>query len=365
MESMIPAYVGLADKTIAFWKDEQAFLAEFAKANPDKKADDSDEYEAWLEKNEPQYDEFDFKQAENALVKDEIRAEEETKRKESERKMTERQRLAQDQPLIQQLAYTAVTDCVVDALKGQDGKLPAHLEAILMKDGKPMVDQAASEKLSEEDPVAYQVLLKWTEKLNLSVQAMETLARYPEAPKKKVQLQYSKGSMSPADTVVEDADEFESRMLKLPKEQTTLNGKTLISQEEYFKEGNKIQGSRLSDDKKREALERFTDKYYCLGVDEIRAGLSMLYAERAREEINSLNEIVNRKVKKTAPVAPQEPPKPVETPAAAPVATPPEANNKSHSPAVVSRSDVPDPTRPIVATKAEDLQIIHNTFFRR
>lgn len=363
MEVLQPTYVGLADRTIQFWNDEQSFIEAFVKANPDraKEVAKSEEYEAWLEQHEPQYDEFDFKQAENALLKDEVRAEEDAKRRESERKMSDKQRLIQDQPVIQQLAYQAVTQCVVNTLKGEDGKLSPELEAIFVKDGKIVVDQAASEKLAEEDPVAYQVLLKYSERLNLSVQAMETLARYPEAPRKKVQLQYSKGTMSPTDTVAEDADEFESRMLKLPKDKTTIEGRVLISQEDYFRESSKIQAAKMSDEKKRDAGQKFSDKYYCLGVDEIRAGLSMLYSERAREEINSLNEVVNRKVKKATPVAPPAPPEPAPTIPVVPAAT----TDKVHSPAVVSRSDVPDPTKVPVNTKDEDLRNINNKMWGR
>lgn len=361
MEAMSPSYAGLADKTIEFWKLEQAFLADFAKANPGKEVDKSDEYEEWLEKNEPQYDDFDFRQAELAIVKDDVAREEEGKRQASERKQAEKQRLVQEQPIILERAGQAVTECVLTALKGEDGKLPANLEAILMQNGKVVLDEASSDKLREEDPVAFNVLLKHSERLNIVVQAMESLARNPDLKPKKHVLKHSKTTIVPTEVALEEADEYEAQVLKLPKDQTTVEGRALLSYKDFSKQVEKIQGAKMSDDKKREAIEAFTSKYYCLGVDDIRAGLTMIYAEKAREEIKEQNEIVDRKVKKSTPPGAIQPPKPVEQEPA----TPAPNNDKPHSPAVISRSDVPDPTRPVVATKAEDLQIIHNTFFKR
>lgn len=353
MESMNPDYAGITDKTIQFWKDEQVWLAAFEKANPDvdgEDVEDHKEYKDWVRKNSPAYDEFDFKQAENALIKEEVAHEAEAKIKENDRKQTAKQKLVEDQPVIQQLAYQAVTQCVTMALQDKDGKLPAPLEAILMKDGKVVIDQQASEKLAEEDPVAYQVCLEETEKLNLCIQAMETLARHPDAPRKRIQLQYSKASIVPTDLVAEEADRFEAAMLKRPKAETTVEGRTLISQAEFFKATEKMTEARF---------QEFTSKYYCLGVDEFRAGLTTIYAERARERIDSMNEVVNRKVKKATPSAANPPPTPPEP---TPAATLPE-NNKPHSPATISRSDIPDPTKPVVNTPAEDLQKINKVFF--
>lgn len=352
MEVMNPVYVGIADKTIQFWKDEEAFIAEFQKTNPDKKYDDAEEYEAWLEKNEPQYDEFDFKQAENALIREDVAREADAKIKEVDRKQQAKQKMIEDQPVIQQLAYQAVTQCVVSALADKDGKLPEPLAAILMKDGKVVIDQQASEKLAEEDPVAFQVLLEESEKLNVCIQAMETLARNPDAPRRRIELKYSKGTIVPTDLVAEEADRFESIMLKRPKAETTVEGRTLISQEEFFKATEKMTRARA---------QEFASKYYCLGVDEFRAGLTTIFAERARERIDSMNEVVNRKMKKVATPAVVPPPA---TPEPTPQPAQPE-NNKPHSPATVSRSDIPDPSKPVVTPQAEDLQKINKVFFGR
>lgn len=364
IEQMRPELKGLTDRTMAYLKKEQEWIAEFTKANPGKDPLETEEHEEFQAKNDPgcnEYGEFDFKQAERALWKEEVQVEEEGKRLESERKLTERHKLEKDEPVIARLAYEAVAGCVFDALKDKDGKLPASMEAIIMKDGKVYLDDVACQKLAEEDPVAFRILLEHTEKLHNSVLYLEALDRSPDTPRQRVKLKHSKGSFVPADAVAEDATEFEERMLKLPKDQTTIEGKTLISQEQFFREGNKIQNSKMAEDKKREALRAFDEKYYCLGVAHFRAGLTQLYAERARERINSLNEVVDRKVKRSVPLAsPATPEPPATTP------TPPApANDKQHSPAVVSRSEIPDPTKPVVAPKAEDLQNINRTMWGR
>lgn len=363
MEGMNPRYVGIADRTIAFWKKEQEWIAEFEKSNPDKDYASTEEYETFLEKNEPQYDETDFELAKEALIEERVTKKLELKQQEETRKLTDQQRFVQEQPVIQATAHSAVVSMVGGAFANEKGEMPEALAKILQKDGKLVLDDEAAKKLQEEAPEAYEVLLETGEELSVLIQALETMARFPNIPpKRSIKLPISGRRISPVDILEDEAQELETELLASHKDKL-IDGKKLVSQSEFERDIAKIQKSNASEEEKREAFRRLQESKCCIGTAEIAHGLAFKYAQKAKRKIGTLTEIVDRKVKKATPPAPAAVPTQPPTPTPAPTPTPTPAGGKPKSPAVVSQSDAPDPAKGTQVTKEQKQEMIQKSMW--
>lgn len=360
MAALNPVYKGLAEKVIAFWKSEQDWIATWEKANPGKAYAQSDDYQEWLEANEPQYDEDDFDTAKEALMEDRVTAKVE-KKNEAKAKVEEaKQRAVRERPVIDQIAHGAVAQMVANSFIGQDGKLPPEVESILVKDGKIIIDDTAAGKLQEHDPALYQTLLEEGEKLHVMTHALEAMSRgLPlDEFRKGRRLKISGEVLSPIEQLDIEADEIEKEMLKMPKEETTDKaGREFVGIDQWNKEIDRI--AKLPQDKQPAAVDKLNERYWHLGPEQLLAGLTGKFAAKVKNRAAVMNDVLDRKAKKgSAPVTPPGQGAP-ETPPSAPPTEPMPAAAKEKSPATVSRSDTPDKTPQTQTTKEEDLKNIN------
>lgn len=375
MESMNPAYKGLAENVIAFWAKEQTWIADWEKANPDKEfSDNNEDYVAWCKKNEPPYDDDDYDSAKEALSDDRITARVEKKVETKERAANAQEKLAREAPLINQVAHATVSQMVANTFLDKDGKLPEAIAQIISKDGKMiLIDDAAAQKLSEEAPLEYRVLLEEGEALNILTTALETMKRFEETNPTDQQrnsmarqldaatrLKFSGHVIRPVSQLDVESEEVEREMLKAPKEQMLDGeGRTFVSQAEFYSEVKAIKNSALTPEKKKASLERLSQTKWCLGADELRVALMAKFAGKVKERVASLDEVLDRKAKKKSAPASPEPPKPAEVAPATPPVEPAPAAGKQKSPATVSRSDTPDNSKGPLLSKEQQMEVIN------
>lgn len=382
MEEMNPKLAGLADRTLEYWKKEAEFIAAFQKANPDKEAEKSDEYEQWVEQNDPGYDEFAFKQAERAIIKEDMLREQEERDTKSRREREVQERIEKEKPEVAGIVGQSVLQTAVRALANfKDGLvevdasgqpvLPEQFAKILVRDGKIVIDETSTAQLRDADPIAFEVLIERCERVSKLTQALEQMSRYPNSDHSNLSrpVRLASGEMLiPSEVLAAEADDYEREMLAMPKEETTIDGRKLLSHAEYNKRVVEISKSGKTKEQKQSAFEDLKRSFWCLGPDEIREGLVAKEALYARQKIAKLNEAVDQRSKRSAPSAPAAVPTPTTQPAPAPapvsVAAAP-TDGKVRSPAVVSRSDAPNPNGQPQPTSPQTAEIIHSKFFGR
>jgi len=317
---------GIVDRTKRFWADEADYIAAWEKANPGAAFDLNDEAHAeFYDKNEPRYDEQEFKRAAKLNLKEQSKREiKEELKKETEAETYERE-MREHVPKNAAAVSTALTEMVADAgfkdlLK--DGKLTKEVEA----------------EIDKASPHARAILHEEAQLLAAQISEVDKLERfagkYQMDPNFSVKVA-SGAYVQPHRMLADFVQNLEREIAALPPEETARDGKRFVTQEEFMREVDKIRASPAPPAAKSKAFDALSAGYYTIGWEDIRVALISQHSTRARAKIDTFGGI-----KKSDPVS-----QPAKTSAAATPAATPETRAAFRPPSVSSASDNTDTTK--------------------
>lgn len=317
---------GLVDRTKRFWTDEATYIATWEKANPGQTFDLNDDAHAeFYDKNEPKYDETEFKRAQRTLEREEDRRiNKEELKKETEAETYERE-MREHAPRNAAAVTDALTEMVADAgfkelLK--DGKLTKEVEA----------------EIDKANPHARSILMDEAQLLAAQISEIDKLERFPG--KYQINPNFSVKTangayVQPHRMLTDFAVTLEREIASLPPEETVRDGKRFATQEEFTGQVDRIMSSPAAPAVKSKAFDALTAQYYTIGWEDIRLALITQHSTRAKAKIDAFG----------PPKAKEPAPEPAKTPVTAKAAATPENKGPSKAPSVSSASDNTDTSK--------------------
>lgn len=296
MESMNPKATGIADEYKGFLDRFDAYRTKWEKENPDKKFRSKDEeHQEFIAANYPDIDDGEFRLAERDLIRKQ--ASEEAKR-EARREVdgaTRKQSIAAREHEFEAVAERSVSDLI--------SSVGGPVEEILGKDesGKITVDKDALKKIRENNPQVADILSEEAEQLKVMVSELAKFAADPSYEmnaSKSVVLKETGKKFYPHAALDEFISSFQDQLLRMPPEKTMLNGRRLISAEDYQDMVEKIQSSKASDKEKKKAKARMDSTYYILDEEYYRIGLVTQHAGWAKNRIDRIAKYASSPQKK-------------------------------------------------------------------
>lgn len=300
-------YAGLDSRYVQTLKREADYINKWLGDNPTRKFSSRDEeHQEFYAGNNLEFDDFDYKQADRALLREEARrdakaeARTETEKVRSERTIQEAQRTAE------QSSYMAVTDYIAQAD-------PEGLGKFVVKDpnGGVRLENDAPTKMKEEDPIAYRLMVEDSAYLMAMVHELELFragdGKYAPARDKTVDV---RGQEYP---VVRNLESFiartETAKLKLPASATVRDGKRLISAVQSEEFISSVAGDKtLTKEQKGRAMDQFFASYYTLSLDDYRQELVADHAKKTSDKINEFRAHYTKPKAKGTPSASDAPP---------------------------------------------------------
>lgn len=274
-----PKQADLADRTIKFWQEEEAYKNKWQKANPDKKFNiDDEEHAEWYEKHEPQFDEREYKRAEKALDKER----QDNRLREHELRLKadieESQRMQSEEGQLK-----AISDSAIGALIGL---VDPELEAVVKVGDKVVVSEETWAKIAESSPTTARVLRREADFLGRKILELERLDRYPGVyhPNEKNPLHVA---------IIQLALRKEDEILKLPPEKQKFNGRDFIDQARFDQKINKIREDRtLSVKEKQQKMQAVGARYWTLSSAHVKQFLIGEARARATKKIAEFREVI-------------------------------------------------------------------------
>lgn len=355
VEEMNPAqYHGIRARMISFWHREKAWLEDWQKKNPGKDPDDDDDYLAFCEEHEPKIEDHALDMAKEERLKREWRAEQEKVRARDQEEQQKRERAHAYVPRVQHASALATASMVRNAS-------PEFAALITGEVITPENEKAMKEK----DPVQHRILLEHGEEMSLVFQALALAFENVPADRQMpgtVKMKTNGRRIHPLEEAIALVAELETQFSKMPKEETTIEGRVFITQDQMAERLESIEKSDRSAEEKKNATRDLYSRYWTMGLDDYRRGFEAEYARRAKERIAEIEAAADRKAK--GPGAPATPaPQPAPTPTPAPATARP-ANNappdttRRPAPAVVSASDAANPANNRPLTKEQQDKVI-------
>lgn len=348
IEEVLPAeYKGIREKMIQFWRNEAAWIVEWQRTHPGKTFDEDDEeYIAWVEANEPSIEPHVLELGKEERIKRGMRAEwEQTQAKERAERQQQEQAKAVV-PQVRERALGAVAEMTKIALP-QYGTMITG----------PEINDATEKAIREGDPEAHQILLEEAEQMSFMIQALEIASRTNDPNVQlpiRIRLKHSGLVFHPLEQALIVVAEMESEWAKKPAAETTIEGRTFITQDRMSETIESIEKSNRSEEQKMAARRELASKHWVLSLDDYLRGFQAKTAARVQARVKVIEEAADRRAKRKAPAEPPPTPEPAPQPAPEPA---PDAGRRP-APAITSGSDAPNPNRTPPATAAEKAKTI-------
>lgn len=329
------AYKGrdLVAETKKFWDAEQIYIEQWEKENRGQKFNPNDEdHQVFYARNEPDIPVDDLTHAaiEMRVSAAEKRIQEKAQ-KETDKRLGDieaQEAFRQAEPEIRASVYQSVTEMVTRAVPEFEQFLDKD------KDGNSFISSETIKKMEDEDPAALEVINHEAEQLQVCVRELDSLlllGNYMKLdPGKKVRV--GKGTVNdvaiyPHAEILEQGDALEEFITSKPREDQVYEGKRFLSRKDYDIKLREIDAQKVSKQEKMSQLDRFTDRYWTVGVDEIRTALIAKYAGKVKKILGLADKrIAHRESKKSKTDTNGNLPKPQEQPkkptSKAPAATP-------------------------------------------
>ena len=326
MEKDGKAQRGIVDRTKRFWTDEAAYISTWQKENPGETFDaDSDLHSEFYDKNEPKYDEQEFKRATKLNLKEQSKREikEELKR-ETEAETYERE-MREHAPKNASAVTDALTEMVAEA-GFRD----------LIKDGK--ITKEVESEIDKASPHARSILMDEAQLLAAQISEIDRLERFPGKYQinPNLSVKVANGAyVQPHRMLTDFAVNLEREIANLPAEETVRDGKRFATQEEFTGQVDKIMSSNAAPAVKSKAFDALTAAYYTIGWEDIRLALIAQHSTRAKAKIERFAAITRSG---TTPEATKTAPE-------AKVAALPEFRGQTKAPSVSSASDNTDTSK--------------------
>jgi hypothetical protein len=314
-------FAGKADEFRQFYKDNYERITKWQQDNPDKEYNpNNEEHAQWLEEHMPAdvpvevldeaIDDVKFEKKFQARVAPELQAQKAEKA------------LQEAAPRINgQVVKSAYK--LVEAVAPELAKLAKNGEQIDFS--KPVLD-----KIEEADPIAREVLDRHAMALNPLIVTLEKIA----VPG----LNYILDPSRPVDArIMQEMADCEQILVKAPPEVQRRDGKQFITLNELT--AKRREAAALPANQRQAAMDRLGNDYWTLSIDDVEETLIDRFAKEAKKEIEHLNTLADKKLKKRGVVQPAPvqstptPPAPTPAPPASGIARP-------RPPSISTQSDV-------------------------
>jgi hypothetical protein len=343
-----PSFKGrdLAAETVKFWKSEQEYIDRWQAQHPDEKFEtNADEHRAFYARHEPDVSEDALT---NAAI--DMRVEQRTKIIEEKARKEQDSRLSQiEANEAMRHAESAIIESVHGAVSEMITTAVPAFSTIIGENGQ--ITDAVLKKMEDEDPVAVEIINKEAQALQVRIQELSTVMYcgkyYRFDPRNPVH----------ADILVA-GDRLEKAILAKPTDEQLADGRRFMARADYQKHIAEINSRTASVQAKREAIDKFVDRVWTVGLDEIKAVL----VHQSAKNVSGILELVDKRTKhlesKKASAAKKDEPKEGEkteetqrkTPAKAPAA-------------IASSSDLVNTKIPSPSAFEGDAKVIDNVMF--
>lgn len=353
IEELHPELKGLRDKMLAFWKAEAAWIASWSARNPGKElADDDEEYEAWLDANEPPIDPTLLEEAKEELSVRKAEKRIKASRDKEEAEKSQVQMAKEIKPIVDHQAAAATARMVKMAI-------PDFAPAITGETITPEV----STKLMETDSFAYKVALEEGEELTRIVQSFEMAVNAPEVQEVQLpatmRLTHKRAIIHPLEQAMLEYADIEDELAKRPAAETTAtDGRTFLTQAQYSEKLGEIAkgpGTKAEKEAKAKALET---KHWTVTPAYFRSALEHRYAKKVQLRIHDAEQAAERKKKPSAPLSRQEP----ATPTPPPPPNPATESGRRPPPSISTPSAPVNPNGPSTPSTKEYKQQVAEKF---
>lgn len=329
MEKDGKATPGMVDRTKRFWKDEEAYIAQWQTEHPGETFDPNAEaHFEFYDKNEPSYDEVEFNRAKKTNLREGIKKEVSEELRKETADETYAREMRDHAPKTEAAVHEALRDMVADA----------GFEDLMKKDGKVVLDKSVEEEIDKASPHARSILMEEAQVLSAEIAEIDRLEKFPGKyqidPNLSVKL--ANGTyVQPHRMLMDFAVGLEKEIAALAPEDTVRDGKRFTTQDDFQAQVNRIMSSEATNEAKAKAFDKLTSNYYTLGWEDIRTALVVKHSTQAKAKIERFG---GRKKSDATPPA-------AKTDTTPPPAAPPVVSQPSKAPSVSSSSDVVDTAR--------------------
>lgn len=352
IEELLPGeYKGIRDKMIQFWKNEAAWIVEWQRTHTGKTFDEDDEeYIAWVEANEPSIEPHVLELGKEERIKRGMRAEwEQTQAKERAERQQQEQAKAVV-PQVRERALGAVAEMTKIALP-QYGTMITG----------PEINDATEKAIREGDPEAHQILLEEAEQMSFMIQALEIASRTTDPNVQlpmRLRLKHSGWVLHPLEQAMVTVAEIEADWAKKPAAETTIEGRTFITQDRMSEMLDAIDKSNRPEEQKVASRRELGSRHWVLSMDDYLRGFQAKTAARVQARVRAIEEAADRRAKRKTPAEPPPTPEPPAEPPPTPTPEPAPEAGRRPAPAITSGSDAPNPNRTPPASKADQAKAI-------
>lgn len=328
LEATSPEYKGLAEKTLKFWKDEEAYEAAWKKdpANKGRRFNpDDDEHQDFYD-GEPEVDSDDL---EEARVDLKVQA----KMAEAEERMAKRR-----DPEIEEIkareqmraAKPKIKDAAAAALVSVFNAVPEFAAAI--KEGAKGLTDEKEAALEAKYPVLYDVVATEADRaflISAEIAKFKALPNYrlDEGMRREVRGEIVRPHAEIRDTFYA----LEDVTAAAPKAKQVWNGKEFARYADVEEMKSKVHKSGLDAKAKTDRLRAIGDRYYTITLDDVDRAIQL----RSQKKVQRVAERYTKESAMRGPSSSEQPKQAaVEQPASTPA--------KSGKPAIASTSSASD-----------------------
>lgn len=289
LETINPKYRNIVQDTLAFWKMEQAYAAEWKKNNPNEDYDPEDERHAkFYDKHQPGFDEFDLEEAKQSRIQRVAEERAVARMSTQQSQETVAREMKESVPRIRNQARRSMFEMIGMAA-------PEVLEALTKdKDGKIAQDEYEME---------LDILNRHGEEMEAVLFEMQYLLEFSGHYRPDDTLQRrlpSKRVIYPHAILKQFGNDLQEELARKPADKTMRDGKKFMPTWEFYKRVDSITKSpRMEEHQKDAALRDLEQKYWILQQDDVKKAYIADKAEQAAEEIGKLRKYVEKRSGKT------------------------------------------------------------------
>ena len=339
-----PALAGKAEEFRKFSLSRYAYEAKWLQDNPGRTFNPDDTEHEEFYKQQPDFPEDAYENAKISTMVDE--------------KVEQRLKATLDPKLAaieSEKAMEKAMPTIVQQVNKQVYTIVEKVDpalAAMLKTGDAIdLSQANTDKVSEADPIASEVLqhLVLTEALPMLDALEKSLVPGHE-------LRPDKNPMHRQ--IAGYVEKFEASLKSASESEQIRDGRRFLPIMERDSMIQKIESGKGSKQERQAAIEQLQQRYWSTTIDDIETAIVNDVSERAKKQIAQLDAIAQRKYKPAAS-------RPVAQPAAAPTHIPAVIPSREKPPGVIGSSDAVDTTRPGVPNGKSQGEIAVETHWRK
>lgn len=315
-----PSLAGKAEEFKKFSLARYEYEAKWVAENPGRQFNPDDAEHEEFYKQQPEFPREAYDDARIAIMVDE---------------QVEQKVAAKLAPIEHEKALAAAMPQIVAQVNSQVYTLVEKVDptlAALLKEGDQInLSKANTDRIMAADPIASEVLDQM-----IKAEALPMLSALERSLLPGNELQPAKNPLHRK--IAGYVEQFEAEMKKAPEAQQIRNGRKFMPISDRDAAIERIEKGRATAQAKQESIDRLQQQYWSTSIDDVETVIVNDVAARAKQQIEQLDRMAQRKYKPTAPA-------PVATPTAPPVPALPAQPTRQKPPGVVAASDAVDTTR--------------------